>query len=97
MHIMPNLFALILFMMRSLVLSAPEEMALSKSLIRFEDVLMEVLAHHAPHKLCDYIFDLTSVFNVFYDKCPVLKVEEGEEVRMSRLALCKVTAGILSI
>jgi arginyl-tRNA synthetase len=49
-----------------------------------------------PHKLCDYIFELSQRFNVFYENCPVAKAG-SPELQESRAALCRVTASTLKL
>ena len=41
------------------VLDTEQELALARHLVRFADVLREVEADLLPHKLCEYIFDLS--------------------------------------
>ena len=41
------------------------------------------------------MFELSQVFNRFYDQIPVLKTEEPS--RASRLALCRLTADTLKL
>lgn len=47
-------------------------------------------------QICDYLFDLCHLFNIFYETCPVLKAENENE-RAWRFALCIVTEGTLII
>ena len=46
-----------------------------------------------PNRLCSYLFELSQVFNRFYDQVPVLKAESKS--LSSRLALCRLTADTL--
>jgi arginyl-tRNA synthetase len=48
-----------------------------------------------PNRLCGYLFELSQVFNRFYDQVPVLKAEEPR--RGCRLALCRLTADTLRL
>ncbi|MFH1895598.1 MAG: arginine--tRNA ligase [archaeon] len=47
----------------------------------------------APHILCHYLLELTSVFNIFYQKCNVLNEEKS--LMNSRLALVKSTSVVI--
>jgi arginyl-tRNA synthetase len=47
------------------------------------------------NRLCSYLFELSQVFNRFYDQVPVLKADEP--ARSSRLALCRLTADTLKL
>lgn len=47
-------------------------------------------------RLCDYMFELSSQFNRFYENCPV-NTAETEELRRSRTALCSGTADVIQL
>jgi arginyl-tRNA synthetase len=71
----------------------PQEWALVRELLKFDAVLAEVEEELLPNRLCGYLFELSQVFNRFYDQVPVLKADEP--ARGSRLALCHLTADTL--
>ena len=75
--------------------SEPQEWALIRELLRFDAVIAEVEEELLPNRLCAYLFELSQVFNRFYDQVPVLRAEEP--VRDSRLALCRLTAETLKL
>jgi len=75
-------------------LSTPEERALALCLLGFGQAVRDVASTLHPHKLCGYLFELSTVYNTFYDRCPVLKAETDAECN-SRLALCEATALVL--
>src|SRR5205085_8405301 len=77
----------------SIVLSAPEEIALAKYLLNFGQTLEAAAEEYRPNFLCNYLYELAGKFTSFYEHCPVLK-SEGE-TRASRLALCDLTARVL--
>jgi hypothetical protein len=64
-------------------------------LLKLDAVIAEVESELLPNRLCSYLFELSQVFNRFYDQVPVLKAEEP--ARSSRLALCRLTAGTLKL
>lgn len=66
-----------------------------RELLKFDAVIAEVEEELLPNRLCSYLFELSQVFNRFYDKVPVLKAEEPS--RSSRLALCRFTAATLKL
>ncbi|MCE7873435.1 arginine--tRNA ligase [bacterium CPR1] len=70
-----------------LKLEEPEEKALAVELLRLGDVLDRVAEHLTPHLLCEYLFGLGRCYNVFWDRCPILKVEIPDSVRRRRLTL----------
>jgi arginyl-tRNA synthetase len=75
--------------------SEPQEWALIRELLKFDGVIAEVEAELLPNRLCSYLFELSQVFNRFYDQVPVLKAEEP--ARSSRLSLCRFTADTLRL
>jgi arginyl-tRNA synthetase len=73
----------------------PQEWALVRHLLGFDAVIVEVEEELLPNRLCSYLFELSQVFNRFYDQVPVLKAPP--EARNSRLALCRLTADTLKL
>jgi len=73
----------------------PQEWALVRHLLGFDAVIAEVEEELLPNRLCTYLFELSQVFNRFYDQVPVLKAPAG--ARQSRLALCRLTADTLKL
>jgi arginyl-tRNA synthetase len=72
-------------------LSNPSERALGLEVLRLPEAVSLAGAERKPNILTDYLFSLANKFSTFYDDCPVLKAE-SEERRLSRLALCDLTA-----
>jgi arginyl-tRNA synthetase len=79
-----------------LELASLEERILGVTLLRFEEVLLDVSRDLYPSRLCEYLYDLSQLFNKFYEKCPVLKAETPALVK-SRTALCSITADTLKV
>jgi arginyl-tRNA synthetase len=79
----------------SLTFSEAQEWALVRELLKFDGVIADVEQELLPNRLCNYLFELSQVFNRFYDQVPVLKAEEP--ARSSRLALCRLTTDTLSL
>lgn len=71
----------------------PEELGLLRTFCRFPEVVEETAKTYSPHLLCAYLFDLTQKFNLFYEKCPILKAED--ELKRLRLMLVEATAQLL--
>ncbi|MBE9202763.1 arginine--tRNA ligase [Synechocystis salina LEGE 06099] len=78
-----------------IVLTEPSELVLAKSLLQFADVIETVETSLLPNRLCDYLYELSKVFNRFYENCPVLKAKDPQ--RRSRLLLCDLTARTLKL
>jgi len=66
-----------------------EEEKLVKKLSEFPEVVEQALRDFRPHYLCNYAYDLATIFSEFYHLCPVLKAEK--ELRDFRLSLVKAT------
>ena len=72
-----------------------QEWSLIRELLKFDTIIVEVEEELLPNRLCTYLFELSQVFNRFYDQVPVLKADEP--YRSCRLALCRVTADTLKL
>lgn len=75
------------------VLTEPAEQQLALGLTRFGEIVELVANELTPHRLCNYLFELATLYSTFYELCPVLK-SEGQ-IRASRLALCAATRAVL--
>ncbi len=75
--------------------NSPQEWRLIRELLKFDEVIAEVEEELLPNRLCNYLFELSQVFNRFYDQVPVLKA--NEPYRRCRLALCRLTADTLKL
>ncbi|MCU1377574.1 MAG: argS [Acidimicrobiales bacterium] len=69
------------------------ELELAKKLLATNDVLERMTEEYAPNHLCAHLYEVSQVYNQFYEHCPVLRSEEP--LRSSRLALCDATARTL--
>jgi len=73
----------------------PQEWALIRKLLQLDCIIAEVEKELLPNRLCGYLFELSQIFNRFYDQVPILKASEPS--RTSRLALCSITADTLKL
>ena len=73
----------------------PQEKALALKLLQLEDVIDAIISECTPNLLCNYLYELASLYMSFYEACPILKESINDEVKASRLALCKVIADTL--
>jgi len=78
-----------------IVLEEETELVLAKHLVELSEVIGQVETDLLPHRLCQYLFELSQKFNQFYDRCPVLKAEKTQ--RISRLVLCDLTAKTIKL
>ncbi len=76
------------------VLNEEAEIHLARLHARFGELLPAVLEDFRPNLLANYLLELARAFHSFFEACPVLKSEEPK--RSSRLALCELTARILT-
>jgi len=79
----------------AICLQEPTEVVLAKHLLQFAEVLASVSQDLYPHRLCQYLFELSQKFNQFFEQCPVLKAEP--DLRISRLMLCDLSARTLKL
>jgi len=73
----------------------PQEKALALKLLQLEDTVDAVISECTPNLLCNYLYELASLYMSFYEACPILKEGISDEVKASRLALCQVIANTL--
>jgi arginyl-tRNA synthetase len=76
-------------------LGEPAERALALHLLGFGAVVEQATVQSEPHRLCNFLFETSSLFSMFYEQCPVLKQDVAPETRASRLALCALTMAVL--
>ena len=77
-------------------LKEPVEKQLALQLFQLESVLHAVAERLEPHRLCNYLFEIATLFSSFYEACPVLKAH-SETSRTTRLLLCELTARTLKL
>lgn len=77
------------------LLDHENEVALANKLVQFEEVIKAVATKAMPHLLCTYLYELSGLFMKFYESCPINKEGIEENIRSSRLTICKATAEIL--
>ena len=82
-----------------LVLEHPAEVKLALTLARFADTLDAATRDLSPIVLTDYLQALAKAFSRFYDKKQGVRVLDAspDEVRLSRLRLCDLTARTLRL
>ncbi|XP_076319438.1 arginine--tRNA ligase-like protein isoform X2 [Tachypleus tridentatus] len=81
-------------------LDHPKEWKLGKAILRFPEVICEILEDLCLHTLCDYLYELATTFTEFYDNCYCVEKDrqtgEVKKVNLSRLLLCEATAAVLT-
>jgi len=66
----------------------PQEKALALKLLQLEDVVDAVINECTPNLLCNYLYELASLYMSFYEACPILKEGIEDSVKQARLTLC---------
>lgn len=77
-----------------IIVSDPAEHDLAIELLGFEPLIVELERSLEFHRLCGYLFQVATAFTTFYERCPVLRVDD--QIRTSRLSLCALTARVLA-
>ena len=70
------------------------EKALMLELTKFNAMMENACAEHAPHKVCAFIYDLANAFNKFYHDTKIMG-EEDEKKQASYIALLVLTRKVL--
>lgn len=74
------------------------EITLAKHILQLDEVISAIKQDLLPNRLCEYLFQLSQKFNLFYDRDRGVRVLEAEEpLRTSRLVLCDLTAKTLKL
>ncbi|XP_075712531.1 arginine--tRNA ligase, cytoplasmic isoform X1 [Rhinoderma darwinii] len=77
-----------------------KEWKLGKCLLRFPEILQKILDDLLLHTLCDYLYELATIFTEFYDNCYCVEKDRqtGQivKVNMSRMLLCDATAAVMA-
>jgi len=76
------------------VFTTQEEKELIIKLSQYKDILEETAKNLYPHILANYLYELTKIFNNFYNNTPVLK-ETDEDKKLARLKLIDKTTKII--
>ncbi|XP_005113293.2 arginine--tRNA ligase, cytoplasmic [Aplysia californica] len=81
-------------------LEHPAEYKLAKCILRYAEVIVRALDDLFLHSVCDYLYELTTTFTEFYDKCYCIEKDKTTgailKVNMSRLLLCEATALVIA-
>ena len=67
------------------------EIRLGIKLLQFPEAIEGSLEDYQANVLCAYLYELSGLFNNFYETCPVL----GSHNQTSRLILCDLTSQII--
>lgn len=80
-----------------LAINEEAEKQLAVKLLRFEEALQQVMKDAQPNLLCNYLYELASLYMSFYEACPILKEGVEPTQRDSRLMLSIFTSKLLKL
>lgn len=72
-----------------------QEIDLGKKLLCFGDILNDVAKNGTPHVLCNYLYEVASLFSSFYEHCPILSDKVDKLTLEHRLSLVSITGKTL--
>ncbi len=70
------------------------ERQLAMHLLQFPAAVDAVAQSLEPHRMCNYVYQLATMYHRFYEHCPIL-AEGYEDTKLSRLKLCDLVAKTL--
>ncbi|XP_057369388.1 arginine--tRNA ligase, cytoplasmic-like isoform X1 [Daphnia carinata] len=77
-----------------------KEMKLAKLLLRFPETIVRLTVDLFLHPLCEYLYEVSTVFTEFYDVCYCVEKDRttGQivHINMDRMALCEATANVMA-
>jgi arginyl-tRNA synthetase len=80
-------------------LSHEKELKLAKCIVRFPEIITDVMANLYPHILCEYIYELSTTMTEFYDACYCIEKDRQTgsviSVNTSRILLIEATRQVL--
>ena len=74
--------------------SSDSEKNLALALVKFQEIVNSAYIENAPHKICQYIYDVSNAFNGFYHDTKILS-ETDEDKKKGYIALISLTKDIL--
>jgi len=77
-----------------IIFAAKSEFDLAKKLMLFPKIISKAQKNDSPHIISTYLEELAPTFNSFYNEISIMKTE-NEELRNSRILLCKCTASVI--
>jgi arginyl-tRNA synthetase len=76
-----------------IIIADEAERRLVLQLAQFPRVAASVAESLEPHRLCNFLYELATLYHHFFECCPVLRADDA--TRASRLALCGLVARTL--
>jgi arginyl-tRNA synthetase len=79
-----------------LAAASDSETGLMLELAKFNDMMENAFEENAPHKMCQYIYELSNAFARFYHENKII-AEEDKERQKSWISLICLTKGVLEV
>lgn len=70
-----------------------DELNILRKLYQFSEIVLRSAQQYSPNIISTYLYELTSLFNLFYQKSPILKADE--KTKNLRLLITKATANTI--
>jgi len=71
-----------------------EEENILKTIYKFPEVVQESAEKFSPNLICNFAFDLAQKYNLFYERCPIIKTK-SKELKIFRLAITIAVSQVL--
>ena len=71
------------------------EKQLRLKLLQFPELIEKISTNAYPHELCNYLYDIASLYMKFYEQCPVMNAADA--IKTSRIGLCQLTSNVLKL
>lgn len=78
-------------------LEHPRQLRLAKFILRFPDVIAQCVEDLFFHSLCQYLYDLSSLYSDFYEQCYCIETSGDKiiKINVDRILLCEATAFVM--
>lgn len=70
-----------------------EELDLMRKIYQFSEIIIKSAKQYSPNFITTYLYELASIYNLFYQKYPILKAENN--AKKTRLILTQATANTI--
>ncbi|QCI27167.1 arginine--tRNA ligase [Buchnera aphidicola] len=81
---------------KKIILTNNIEIKLSIKILQFEETIQNIKNNGMPHILCLYLFQISSLFSIFYEKYPIIYAKRIN-IQKSRLKLSFLIARIIKL
>lgn len=82
----------------AIALEHEKEWKLARTILKLPDVLVQITQDLYLHPLCEFLYEVSTVFTEFYDNCYCVEKDQSGnivKINMNRILLCEATAQIM--